>query len=484
MTFTKGTEHDRGALRAAREFLDEHGGGGAAARVHELVRRNGRWRGQKCVNLIAAESPTSPAVRALLSSEIGTRASGGHIGADSRCFPGLRHADEVEALCVELLKEAFRAGWADQRMLGGMAGCMVAYTALARPGDLMMSVPPPAGGDSSGRADGPGGARGLRVADIPFDLDELEVDLDAFRREAERLRPRLVSLNQTMVLFPLPVRELKEIVAPWGGRLYFDGAHQAGLIAGGCHPNPLDEGADILTGSSGKTFSGPQGGIIAWNDPDLTEPVSTAIFPVLTGSHQMNRVAALAVATAEMLEFGAAYMRQTVANARSFARSLADQGFAVLCGNRGYTRTHQVMVDVRSLGGGLAVARTLEEANIMVNKMLLPSDPDSPDAEPGGIRIGTTEVTRLGFGEAELDAVARLMRRALIEREPVSRIRRDVEDLRSGFQTLHYTFGAGAPRTHRPTETAESAEPADPAERAEPAEPAEPAAKSSGRTST
>ncbi|MFC6930766.1 hypothetical protein ACFQHO_10795 [Actinomadura yumaensis] len=88
MTFTKGTEHDREALRAAREFLDEHGGAGAAARVHELVRRNGRWRGQKCVNLIAAESPTSPAVRALLSSEIGTRASGGHIGADSRCFPG------------------------------------------------------------------------------------------------------------------------------------------------------------------------------------------------------------------------------------------------------------------------------------------------------------------------------------------------------------------------------------------------------------
>ncbi|MFC6930767.1 FAD-binding protein [Actinomadura yumaensis] len=346
---------------------------------------------------------------------------------------------------MELLKEAFGAGWADQRMLGGMAGCMVAYTALARPGDLMMSVPPPAGGDSSGRSDGPGGARGLRVADIPFDLDELEVDLDAFRREAERLRPRLVSLNQTMVLFPLPVRELKETVAPWGGRLYFDGAHQAGLIAGGCHPNPLDEGADILTGSSGKTFSGPQGGIIAWNDPDLTEPVSTAIFPVLTGSHQMNRVAALAVATAEMLEFGADYMRRTVANARSFARSLADQGFRVLCANRGYTRTHQVMADVRSLGGGLAVARTLEEANIMVNKMLLPSDPDSPDAEPGGIRIGTTEVTRLGFGAAELDAVARLMRRALIEREPVNRIRREVEDLRSGFQTLHYTFGTGAP---------------------------------------
>lgn len=446
MTFTKGSEHDREALRAAREFLDEHGNDRAAARVHELVRRNGRWRGHKCVNLIAAESPTSPAVRALLSAEIGTRASGGHIGAGSRCFPGLRHADEVEALCVELLKKAFNAGWADQRLLGGMAGCMVAYTVLARPRDVMMSVPPPFGGDSSGRNDGPGGARGLRVADIPFDPDRLDVDLAAFRREAERLRPRLVSLNQTMALFPLPVREMKEIIAPWGGRLYFDGAHQAGLIAGGLHPNPLDEGADILTGSSGKTFSGPQGGIIAWNDPRLTEPVSTAIFPVLTGSHQMNRVAALAVATAEMLEFGAGYMGQTVANAKAFAQALDDQGFAVLGGDRGYTGTHQVMVDVRRLGGGLAAARALEKANIMVNKMLLPSDPDSPDAEPGGVRIGTTEVTRLGFGEAEMGGLALLMRRVLIDREPAGRVRRDVEDLRSRFQTLHYTFGVGAPR--------------------------------------
>ena len=69
----------------------------------------------------------------------------------------------------------------------------------------MMSVPLAAGGDSSGREDGPAGVRGLRIHDIPFDPQELTVDLDAFRREAERLRPALVSINQTTALFPLPI---------------------------------------------------------------------------------------------------------------------------------------------------------------------------------------------------------------------------------------------------------------------------------------
>lgn len=445
MTFTKGERHDPGVLAEARLLANELGAAGVAERIQDLVRRNDSWRGRRCVNLIAAESPTSPDVRALLSAEVGTRASGGHIGPLTRCFAGMGLLDEIEALCVELLKKAFGATFADHRLMGGMAGCMVACTALAKAGDTVASLPLPVGGDSSGRADGPPGVRGMTVVDIPCEDDGFSIDLDGFREVAERHRPALVSINQATTLFPVPVKEMKQIVAPWGGRLYFDGAHQAGLIAGGCYPNPLDEGADVLTGSGGKTFSGPQSGIIAWHDELLATPITSTIFPVLTGSHQINRVAALAVATAEQLEFGHAYMSGTVANARALGAALADAGFAVFAAERGYTETHQLIVDVSPIAPGIEAAARLERANLMVNKMLLPTDPDTPDAEPSGIRLGTVEVTRLGMGAEQMTVLASLLRRVLIEGEAPETVRADVEELRAGFQRLYYCFSAGLP---------------------------------------
>jgi glycine hydroxymethyltransferase len=445
MTFTKGDQHDPAALAVAHQLVDQLTAAGVAERILDLVARNESWRGGRCINLIAAESPTSPAVRALLSAEVGTRASGGHIGPLARCFAGMGTIDEIEALCVELLKKAFHARFADHRLMGGMAGCLAAVTSLTQPGDTVMSLPLPMGGDSSGRLDGPPGVRGLNVVDIPCSPDGLTVDLARFQDIAERHLPRLVSLNQATCLFPLPVRRLREIVASWGGRLYFDGAHQAGLIAGGCYPNPLDDGADLLTGSAGKTFSGPQSGIIAWNDDTLNRPVVSTIFPVLTGSHQINRVAALALATAEMLEYGPDYMRQTVSNAVALATALADAGFEVFAREYGYTRTHQLIVDVRTIGPGIKVASALERANLIVNKMLLPTDPDTPDAEPSGIRLGTVEVTRLGMGEKHMSTIASFMRRLLLEHTQPATIRSEVEEFRSQFQQLYYCFATGHP---------------------------------------
>jgi glycine hydroxymethyltransferase len=459
MTFTTGERHDPGILRAAHDLV--HGGLSSeqvVQQVYELTRQNEHWRGSQCVNLIAAESPTSPLVRALLAAEIGTRASGGHIGPLSRCFPGMRYLDQIEAICVELLKELFQAEFTDQRLMGGMAGCAVAYAALGEPGAVMMSLPLSAGGDSSGREDGPAGVRGMRIMDIPFDPAELTVDLDAFRLAAERLRPAVVSINQTTTLFPLPIQQLKEIIRPWGGRLYFDGAHEAGLIAGGCYPDPLAAGADILTGSAGKSFSGPQSGIIAWNDEALSMRIVEAIFPVLTGSHQFNRVAALAVAAAEMREFGPDYMRDVVANARSLAAALDERGFLVVGARRGYTATHQVLVDVRDCGGGLAAAQALERANIMVNKMLLPSGAEQAETVPGGIRIGTVEVTRLGLVAADMPVIAEFIHQVLVQGAEPSAVAAKVKEFRAGFTTLGYCFSASS-RTRLPADPAVLGEP-------------------------
>jgi glycine hydroxymethyltransferase len=438
--------HDAATLAKARALLDACAGPAEMAQeVVAAVRRNEEWRGEQCLNLLAPEAPTSPTVRALLASEVGTRAAEGHIGPVNRWFAGTQYIDEIEALCVELLKQAFGARYADHRLVASMVGNLAVYTALTQPGDLIMSLAQPVGGHSSNRPDGPAGVRGLRIVDIPFDPDGLIVDLERFATDARAARPKLVALGASMTLFPFPIQAMAQIVSEWGGRVYFDGAHQLGLVAGGQFQAPLAEGAAVITGSAGKTFSGPQSGVLVWDDPALTEPLTHAVFPVLAATHQVNRVAALAVSAAEMIAYGRTYMARIVANARALGAALAARGIPMLGASKGYTATHQVIADVRQFGGGLQVAHRLARANIITNKNLIPSDQPEDWDRPGGLRIGTTEVTRLGMGEAQMTEIADYIARVLVEGEEPERVASEVVAYRAPYQTVYYCFENGLP---------------------------------------
>ena len=442
MAIAQTTEvHDAGTLAKARQLLD------ACASPAEMqeqvvvaVERNERWRGRECINLLAPEALVSPTVRRLLSAEVGQRAAEGHIGPVNRWFAGTRHIDEIESLCVELLKSLFGSRYAEHRLVASMIGNMAVYGALTEPGDTIMSLAQPLGGHSSNRADGPAGIRGLEIVDVPFDPVELEVDVDAFAAEARARRPKLVALGASMTLFPFPVRELAEIVAEWDGRIFFDGAHQLGLIAGGQFQDPLGEGAAVLTGSAGKTFSGPQSGVMVWNDPELAQPLCDTVFPALAATHQVNRVAALAAAAAELIAFGRDYMAQIVANAQALGAALEERGIPMLGAHKGFTRTHQVIADVSRFGGGLGVAHRLAEANVITNKNLIPSDRPEDWDRPSGLRIGTTEVTRLGMREPEMERIAAFVAAVLVEGRDSAAVRPDVVDFRSAYQTVGFCF--------------------------------------------
>jgi glycine hydroxymethyltransferase len=438
--------HDADVLATARAVIEACADAREMGeKVKEAVGRNAAWRGEDCINLLAPEAPTSPSVRALLAAEIGTRAAEGHIGAVNRWFAGTRHIDEVEALCVELLKRYFRCNYADHRMCASMIGNAVVYTALSQPGEVIMSAAQPVGGHSSNRLDGPAGAMGRRIVDIPFDPQELVVDIELFRKTAPLVQPRLVALGLSMTLFPQPVAAMKAVIAEWGGKLFFDAAHQLGLIGGRQFQDPLTEGADIMTGSAGKTFSGPQSGVILWDDPEITEAVTNAVFPVWAATHQVNRVAALALATAEAIAFGQKMQAQIVANARALAKALQARGIPMLGAHKGFTTTHQAIADMRGFGRGLAAARTLERANIIVNKNLLPADRKEDWDYPGGVRIGTIEVTRYGMREAEMEIIAELIARILVHGEEPEALRPQAVALRHSFPTLYYCFENGLP---------------------------------------
>ena len=248
-----------------------------------------------------------------------------------------------------------------------------------------------------------------------------------------------------MTLFPFPLKAINDIVAEWGGRIFFDGAHQLGLIVGGQFQDPLHEGAAVMTGSAGKTFSGPQSGVIVWDDQNLTVPITDAIFPILAATHQVNRVAALAVSAAEMIAFGQIYMAQIVHNAQALGAALTRRGITILGAHKGYTTTHQVIADVRQFGGGLEVAQRLARANIITNKNLIPADKPEDWNHPGGLRIGTTEITRLGMKEQEMETIADFMARILVEQKSPEEVVDDVVAFREPYQTVYYCFDNGIP---------------------------------------
>jgi glycine hydroxymethyltransferase len=179
---------------------------------------------------------------------------------------------------------------------------------------------------------------------------------------------------------------------------------------------------------------------MVWNDPELTPPLLDAVFPALAATHQVNRVAALAAAAAELLAFGADYMAAVVANAQTLACALNARGVPVLGAHKGYTRTHQVIADVRQFGGGLEVAHRLAEANLITNKNLLPDDQPTDWDRPSGLRIGTTEVTRLGMGDVEMRAIADMIAGVLVEGREPEHVRAEALELRAGHQRIHYCF--------------------------------------------
>ncbi|MFA4132787.1 MULTISPECIES: serine hydroxymethyltransferase [unclassified Brevibacillus] len=437
----KGEVHDSRVLQWARSIIEESPSHRLIQKeIVNAVNRNAIWRGEECLNLLAPEAPTTPIVRQLLASEVGTRAAEGHIGSTQRWFAGTKYIDEIEALCVELLKKVFHANFADHRLVASMIGNMTVYAALTQPGDTIMTIAQPFGGHSSNRVDGPAGIRGLQIVDVPMDPVELTVDLDEFTKVARQVRPKLVTLGASMTLFPFPLKEMAEIVKEWGGRIYFDGAHQLGLIGGGQFQDPLREGACVMTGSAGKTFSGPQSGIIVWNDPELSVPITNAIFPALAATHQVNRVAALAAAAAEFLAFGKEYMAQIVTNAQALGKAFDERGIRVLCAHKGYTRTHQVILDVKEFGGGYEAGKRLAEANIITNKNLIPGDGPEDWDFPSGLRIGTTEVTRFGMKEREMDTIADLIASVLSGNEKPEVVQSKVIELRRSFSKMQYCF--------------------------------------------
>jgi glycine hydroxymethyltransferase len=402
----------------------------------------------KSIPLIASENIPSTAVREAIISDFGNRYAEGWPG--ERVYAGCTYIDQVEIICNDLAKKVFRAEFADCRATSGVVANLAIYAAFSNPGDYMMAASIPSGGHiSHGKKEHFGTAglvHGLYIEHYPFSKEEMTIDVDATKKKIQDMTydgksPKIAMFGGSLFLFPHPVKELADFMHDHNIYVNYDGAHVAGLIAGGEFQDPLKEGADSMTMSSHKTLWGPQGGIIV-SFEKYSEAIKKAIFPGNTSSHHLHHVAGKAIALAESLEFGKEYAKQVIRNAKALAEALAEFGFGVLGEKRGYTASHQIAVDVSMFDDGGTVEKDLEKANIILNRQLLPGDIKAGRhyMHPSGIRIGVPETTRLGMKESEMKEIANFIKRVIVEKQAPAIVRNDVADFRKQFQKVHYAF--------------------------------------------
>jgi len=416
-------------------------------KVFSLMREHHDWF-NRSIPLIASENIPSPAVREALMSDFGNRYAEGWPG--ERVYAGCIYIDQVELICNDLARRVFRSEFADCRATSGVVANLAIYSAFSDPGDYMLAASIPSGGHiSHGKKEHSGTAglvHGLNIEHYPFSKEEMTIDVDATKKKIEELKrdgkaPKIGMFGGSLFLFPHPVEELAGFMHDHGMYVNYDGAHVAGLIAGGEFQDPLREGADSMTMSSHKTLWGPQGGMIVSFEKHA-EAIKKAIFPGNTSSHHLHHVAGKAIALAESLEFGKAYAKQVIRNAKALAEALAGFGFGVLGEKRGYTASHQIAVDVTRFGDGGTIEKDLEKAGIILNRQLLPGDIKAGRhyMHPGGVRIGVPEVSRLGMKESEMKEIADFIKRVVVEKQDSSRVANDVAEFRKQYQNVQYAF--------------------------------------------
>ncbi len=416
-------------------------------KIFTKLKEHHKWF-ENSIPLIASENIPSPAVREAIISDFGNRYAEGWPG--ERVYAGCVYIDDVEFECMKLAKKLFKAKFADVRPISGVVANLVVYSAFTNPGDVMLAPSIPAGGHiSHGKKEHFGTAglvHGLEIEFFPFDAEEMTIDVDKTKQKVEVLKkdgrlPKMAMFGGSLFLFPHPVKELSDFLKSYDIHINYDAAHVAGLIVGGKFQDPLREGTDTMTMSTHKTLFGPQGGLVLGSE-EHEEIIKKATFPGLTSSHHIHHMAGKAVAFAEALEFGKDYATQVVKNAKSFAEALSDLGFKVLGEKRGFTESHQIAVNVLDYSDGGKVEADLEKANIIVNRQLIPGDIKAGRNyfHPSGIRLGVSEITRLGMKKNEMQEIASIIKQVIIEKKDPKKILVKVKAFRKNFQKVKFCF--------------------------------------------
>ena len=439
-----------------------------AAELLDSAIANTRWRQQECINLIPSEMTMSPATRWLsIMDPVGRYAEHKQVKALDEAevfyYQGTDFIWEVEERLKQEFAKYLGCGTVEARLVSGQMANATVFSAMVdylnradrkseqRRMRMVMNNHIIKGGHLSSQ---PMGAlkdyvardpRTEKAAVVNFPVhadDKYRIDTAQTRKLLEEHRPELVILGKSMVLYPEPVAELRAFIDEAGLDcfLMYDMAHVLGLV-GPHFQQPFEEGADIVTGSTHKTFFGTQRGVIAsrFTEDDVLYPFWEAVerraFPGAVSNHHLGTLLGLLMAAYEMNAFKDEYQAKVIRNAKAFARALDDCGLSV-SGNPevGFTQTHQVLLDV-GWTRGPEIARRLEENNIVCNYQAAPEEEGFTAS--GSLRMGVSEMTRFGMGPEDFGELAELIRDVVVYG---STVKPRVAELRKRFLELRYCF--------------------------------------------
>lgn len=445
--------------------------GKALTLLHKAI-ENHVWRQEQCVNLIPSENTPSRAVRLLSGSDPACRyAEHKKILAfyekEVFYYQGTKFIDQVERMLAEEMRAYFGCTEVETRTLSGQMSNMAVFSALmdwknrfdrkkdAKRLGYVMNNHIIKGGHLSAQ---PMGAlhdyiavdpvtEKPAVVNFPVCRDNpYKMDVEETKKLLDRYRPELIIFGKSMVLHKEPVAQIRQFVDEQKipTTIMYDMAHVLGLI-GDHFQNPFQEGAEIVTGSTHKTFFGPQRGVIGVNYKEedlkygLWKTIESRTFPGSVSNHHLGTQLGMLMAAYEMNQFRDAYQSAIIRNAKSFARSLRSYGLDVV-GDPAidYTETHQVIVSV-GYGEGAEIAERLEQNNVIVNYQATPDEEGFTAS--GALRMGVSEMTRFGFEEKDFDQLASLMADCILRGRE---IKADVEQLRARHTEMRYCFDDAA----------------------------------------
>jgi len=373
-------------------------------RLAALVRGHDRWRGHDVFNLLASENAVSRTARRYLASDLAGRytlpmdleVDGERI---DNSYAGTRYTDRIERLANDAAARLFRARYATTRPLSGHIAAFSVLAPLLPRGSRLLAIPVEDGGYDGYRTGFLPTMLGHEVRPLPADGPGHTVVAETAVRTIRAERPNAVLLGQSFVLEPFPLRAIADAAHDVGALVLYDASHVLGLIAGGQFQDPLREGADVVFGSTHKSFPGPQGGLIVTDREDLGHQIDPYLVWRTFDNAHWNRIAALGQTLLELERCGREYAATVIANARALAEALHAEGLPLVRAEHGFTSSHQIHLDrprLRSehhLGPG-AFARRLERRRLLVDLVG---------------RIGLAEVSRLGLVPEEMPRLARLL---------------------------------------------------------------------------
>lgn len=378
------------------------------------------------LNLVASENSPSFNSRLAFLSDVMNRYYFPLEFNSSWAFPGNEHIEAIYTRCKELLTESSGARFINLKPISGVNAMTIALSALIEPGGTIATIAPENGGHeiTSVLAQ----RLGARTVFLPYIQEQFTIDVDALKNFIYREKVRSIYLDQANILFPYPLVNMKKTI-PESVNIYYDASHVMGLIFGDNFQNPLQEGALFLAGSTHKTIPGPHKAFIATNNEEEFKRIEMHSSFLVSHDHGAD-VAALAIVLEEMRGKWQKYASQVVTNARYFAKRLEEKNFSVVGRDLGFTRTHQIFIDIAQHMKAFEAVKTLARNNIITNSIRAPSIKDRI-----AIRIGVQEITHIGATENTMGEIAEIFEDIFIKKTPEKEIKDRVRTIKRKLTT-------------------------------------------------